>query len=94
MNNTLKRLQDNMMAAAFAEAGEWDTAREMAPESELNAKLTWFDKIFMAVAFAEAGLPDEAVRMTEFKAAPRVKASILDELGLSGVRMTYGTVTV
>jgi hypothetical protein len=37
MKNMVKKFQKTMLAAAFAEAGEWDTAREMTPDLELSS---------------------------------------------------------
>jgi hypothetical protein len=62
MKNILRKFQETMMAATFAEAGEWDTAREMAPVTELSRDPTWLNRIFMAITFAESGLHDEAIR--------------------------------
>lgn len=62
MKNSIKKFQKNMMAAAFAEASEWDTAKEMAPAKELARELNWVDRIFTAVTFAESGMHDEAIR--------------------------------
>ena len=36
MKNFFYKFPKNMMAATFAEAGEWDTAREMTPVAELS----------------------------------------------------------
>ena len=85
-----------MAAAAFAEAGEWDTARELTPETELSREPTWLNKVFMAVTFAESGLYDEAVRYL----GPAVfgkndfNGELAANLGLKGVRLMYGTVSI
>ena len=96
MKNILEKFQNIMMAAAFAEAGEWDTARKMTPVSELSRELTWVDRIFMAVTFAERGLHDEA--MPFLNPAGRgnrgFNSAIADNLGLKGVRLIYGTVSI
>lgn len=96
MKNIIKKFQENMVAATFAEAGEWETANKMAPETRLTREPTWIDKIFAAVTFAESGLHEEAVNfMKPAKQRNRGFNSVLaDELGLKGVRLTYGTVTI
>ena len=50
-----------MSAITFAEAGEWATAREMMPDGMVNKKISWFSSIFMAVAFAENDMRDDAL---------------------------------
>ena len=94
--NILKKFQENMAAATFAEAGEWDTAKRMAPEKELSREPSILNKIFMAVTFAEAGLQREAVRIMEPKRhGNRGFNSVLaEELGLKGVKLMYGTVSI
>ena len=97
MKNIIKRFQETMMAATFAEAGDWDTAREMIPVSEASTEPSWLDRVFMAATFAEAGLHDEAVRLMDPAAAKRQRgynSAVLDSLGLKGVRLMYGTVTI
>ncbi|MDT8335466.1 MAG: hypothetical protein RQ753_07190, partial [Desulfurivibrionaceae bacterium] len=68
----------------------WDIAREMMPASRPNAKISWLQKIFMAVTFAEAGLDREALLFLDEHTVPQAKNSFLDVVGLSGVRVTYG----
>ncbi|MCK5340243.1 MAG: hypothetical protein KAJ60_04165 [Desulfobulbaceae bacterium] len=80
------------MAATFAEAGEWDTARKMIPEHEPNRKTSWFFRNFSAVAFAEEGMHDEARQMVAGE-----RKHFLDDLaglGLGKVHLRYGTVCV
>lgn len=96
MKNMLKKFQETMTAATFAEAGEWDTARDMTPEIELSGEQTWLNKIFTAITFAESGLYNDAVLFLEPKARnDRGFNSVLAEnLGLHGVQLTYGTVSI
>ena len=63
MKPTMKQYKDWRIAVAFAEVGEWETAREMTPD--LGPKITtdWLERIFIAVAFAEEGLHDEALQI-------------------------------
>ena len=96
MKKFLSRLQKNMMAVAFAEAGEWDTAKEMIPVTELSREPTKLNSIFMAITFAESGLPHDAVSFLELYDHKNrgFNASIAEELGLHGVRVLYGTVSL
>ena len=96
MKNILRKFQETMMAATFAEAGEWDTAREMTPVTELSREPTWLNKIFMAITFAESGFHDEAVRFMGPAAAGNrgFNSSIAEDLGLQGIRLVYGTVSI
>jgi hypothetical protein len=89
MKNILRKFQETMMAATFAEAGEWDTAREMTPDTELSREPTWLNRIFMAITFAESGLHDEAIRGNR-----GFNSAIAEDLGLQGVRLMYGTVSI
>ena len=63
MKQTVKQYKDWWSAVAFAEVGEWDTAREMIPDSKPKTEIGWLGRIFAAVAFAEEGLHDEALRI-------------------------------
>ena len=80
-----------MDAVTFAEAGEWETARTMIP---LPSKSKWselFEKVFMAVAFAEEGMPEEAKRIMGAKpAVPKRINNFLHSIGLQNARMAYG----
>lgn len=80
-----------MTAITFAEAGEWDTAKNMMPISIRSRAINKFQKIFMAAAFAEEGLHAEAVSLAE---SPNLQVPSADDflqsLGLGGIRMTYG----
>ena len=96
MNNLLNKFQKNMMAATFAEAGEWDTAKQIAPATKLSREPSWLNKIFMAVTFAEAGLHAEAIHFMG-PATGRNRgfnSAITEDLGLRGVRLMYGTVSI
>ena len=80
-----------MTAITFAEAGEWETAKNMAPISIRSRAINKFQKIFMAAAFAEEGLHAEAIRLAEYPSLQAPNADdFLKSLGLGGVRMTYG----
>ena len=96
MKTLLMKLQRNMTAAAFAEAGEWEAAKEVAPAAELSRESSKLNRIFTAVTFAEAGLPTIALLFLKPEPArQRVRTTNLaEELGLRGVRLMYGTVTI
>ena len=88
---TLTRFQKWMTAITFAEAGEWETARNMVPVGMPGRAINQFQKIFMAAAFAEEGLHAEAIALAE-RPDSRVPSAdeFLQSLGLGGIRMTYG----
>jgi len=88
---TLTTFQKWMTAITFAEAGEWETAKTMMPAGIVNRTISKFEKIFMAAAFAEEGLHEEAISLAEAQnlQAPNADA-FLQSLGLGGIRMTYG----
>lgn len=88
---TLTTFQKWMTAITFAEAGEWETAKNMLPVTLQSRVINKFQKIFMAAAFAEEGLHDEAIRLAEGLSLEAPKADdFLQSLGLGGIRMTYG----
>lgn len=91
MLGMLKRLEDTFAAQAFAEAGERETAMQMAGVEEHGASVS---DVYAAAAFAEAGCFDEAREMLGMKAkrlAPTPKVcGFLDSVGLSGVHVAYG----
>jgi thioredoxin-like negative regulator of GroEL len=62
MKKFLRKLENMYAAAAFGEAGEFDTAREILGEkrSEKRTRAGKFEKLMMAVTFAEAGEHDTA----------------------------------
>lgn len=57
MKPTLNEFDTTMVAAAFAEAGEHESAREILarPRPEKEVRLGRFARMMMAIAFAEAG---------------------------------------
>ena len=50
----------------------------------------------MAVTFAESGIQDEVARLIDSKAVRNrgFSSTIAKDLGLHGVRLTYGTVRI
>jgi len=86
MKNIFKVLKDSMEAAAFAEAGEFETARSMAASGKkeeqkvvdikktMAGSLSRLDTIEEAITFAEAGEIDTARRiMKQLKGRSSVK---------------------
>lgn len=81
-----------MNAITFAEAGEWATAIAMLPEGHGKRAFAWLQQTFMAAAFAEAGMPEEALLLMNSQ-TPQANSSadaFLQSIGLGGIRMTYG----
>ncbi|MCL7487609.1 MAG: hypothetical protein M8357_05485 [Desulfobulbaceae bacterium] len=96
MNESSDKYRGWMMAVTFDEAGEWEVAREMIPPSTPKSRLGYLQKAFMAVAFAEGGLHEEAIRIMD-EQPRRHHHSIEDFLeatGLRGVSVTYAVVSV
>jgi hypothetical protein len=90
MKQLLNTFQQWMSAITFAEAGEWETARQMSPVCAQKSIISQFDQTFMATAFAEEGLYDEAVRIAEdVDCQTAAIDTFLQSLGLDGVRTTY-----
>lgn len=95
MKRMLEKFQKMAMAAAYAEAGEWETARGFVPAGKPGTLLTWLEDHFAAVAFAEAGLREEAVRIIGGRGLSRARGGdIYESLGLKGVHLSFGYVTV
>ena len=96
MKNFIQKFQDTMISATFAEAGEWDAAREMAPEHHLSRKPTWLNKVFMAITFAESGMREEALSFLEPAGTGNrgFNSASLNDIGLKGVQLAYGTVSI
>lgn len=97
MKKLLEKFENLSMAVTFAEAGEWDTARGMLPETKSKPRtaLNWLESHFAAVAFAESGLQEEAVQLTSGREFSRPQGQdIYASLGLKGVHLSFGYVTV
>jgi hypothetical protein len=87
----LKRLEDTFAGLAFAEAGETETAMQMAGVKDCGAGV---EDIYAAVAFAEADCPDAALEMlgcAPRRLTPPVQVcGFLESVGLGGVHVAYG----
>lgn len=82
-----------MNAITFAEAGEWETARTMMPLPTKSKWAEFFELTFMAAAFAEEGMHEEAQLLLGAKRhahAPKRIKFFLDSVGLRNVKMAYG----
>jgi len=91
-----KQTQHSWTAAAtFAEAGEWETARTFIPPTRRSRLLAWLERTSMVVTFAEAGMPEEAMRHTTQIPAhtPPSARNFLELCGLSDARLTFGVVS-
>ena len=84
-----------MMAITFAEAGEWRTARSLVPNRQ-RRRLTWFERMNVAVAFAEEGMHDEALHWAQETREAREGGLLeeLERLGISGVHVRLGVLSV
>ena len=61
----MKKMENTFAAAAFAEAGEHETAKQMmnSPRPEKRERVGMFERLMMAVTFAEANEHDTAVEI-------------------------------
>lgn len=91
MLGMLKGLEDSFAALAFAEAGEAETAMQMAGVQDCGASVS---DVYAAAAFAEAGCFAEAREMLggppKRLAPTRQVCGFLESVGLSGVHVAYG----
>ncbi|HBI15244.1 MAG TPA: hypothetical protein DDY20_06980 [Desulfobulbaceae bacterium] len=95
MKRMLEQFQKMAMAVTYAEAGEWNTARELVPDAKPSTELNWLEGHFAAVAFAESGLWEEAVRISSGRGVSRPRGKdFYESLGLKGVHLSFGYVTV
>lgn len=94
MKNNL--MKDWAVAATFAEAGEFETARQFIPQVILKRikKLSWFDRIMAGVTFAEADMSTEALKMLNFHRPSFKTDDFMAELGLKGCNYVFGVVSV
>lgn len=101
-----KKIEDTCAAAAFAEAGEHETAIRMAGVSDglLTAlrKMARFLEMHMtAISFAEVGCFDTAREILDREAPKRIRirrsddlATFLETVGLKNVRVCYGLASI
>jgi len=91
MLGMLKRLEDSFAGMAFAEAGENETAMQLAGVTNCGASVS---DVFAAAAFAEADCHDVALEMlgcAPRRHTPPVQVcGFLESVGLSGVHVAYG----
>ncbi len=87
---------DPWIAVAFAEVGEWETARRFAPAPGRRRAWAWLERHLVAAALAEGGLPGEALRVLRGGDGPpsRREEDALDALlRARGVRMSFGVLS-
>lgn len=102
MKKLTEKLENTYMAAAFAEAGEHNTAVQIAGLHATGEKKRFsifqpLEKMFNAITFAEAGCPELALEFVRTEPAQSGRKSFetfLDATGLRGVQFTYGVVRV
>jgi hypothetical protein len=99
MKKLIETLEKVFMAVSFAEAGEHETAMSLAGirPSRPGRLLKALENIYAAAAFAEEGCPETALGFLG-KGAPgpgkQSLESFLQNVGLYGVQVRYGFVTV
>ncbi len=96
MSVWIKKLENWFAAVAFAEAGEHGTAGELAglatrPARHEVSMLETFNRFAVAAAFAEENCPEIAREILDPTTRRR---SFLEDVGLAGVRVWYGTASV
>ncbi len=85
----ISKIRNMSAAVAFAEAGEFDSARSIAGMNSAPARsslLETAERFFAAVAFAESGLFTEADNMAHPTAAPRQAKTAPNFLELIGLQ--------
>lgn len=96
MKKIFETFSSMMNAVTFAEAGEFDTARQMLPaSSKKRNELSRLDKAFMAVTFAEAGLHEEALNIMNVKQTETHESvDFLEAIGLKGLNLKYAVLPI
>ena len=79
MNSNLSNWDRWMTAISFAEAGEFEMARQMIPEQRGEPQLTTIEKYSMAVAFAEAGEFETARQIIQEQKEEGQRATLLED---------------
>lgn len=82
-----------MTAVTFAEAGEWETARWYAAPPGKARPWAWIERHLVAAAFAEEGLPEEALRASGVERASWSKDPLDLLLAARGIRMFSGVLS-
>ncbi len=95
MRSIFAKFEKIFAAAAFAEAGEHETAREIAgfpPPTSTTSLSEKLDSLMLAVTFAEANCHETALEyLSRSKGSkPEAKSSFAEAVGLQGIRIWYG----
>jgi hypothetical protein len=94
MNRKEGKHQSWETAITFAEAGEWEMARSFMPSARQGKLVAWFEKISMAITFAEHGLHEEAVRIAASGHSVSARRRNFFELcALDNVPCTFATLS-
>ena len=96
MKKAMDTFQKWMTAITFAEAGEWDMAKQMSPPVHAPSReINRIEQCYMAAAFAEAGLYEDAIRIADgLDYQVPAADNFLQSLGLNEVRVRYGVLAV
>jgi hypothetical protein len=99
MKKWRETLEKMFMAVSFAESGDHETAISLAGirPSRTGRLSKAFENVFAAAAFAEAGCPETALGFLGKIASRPGKQSLeifLQDVGLHGIKVQYGFVTV
>jgi hypothetical protein len=74
MKNLIKKLENIYSAVAYAEAGEFETAKqimnEIRPEKRIG-KISRLERVMMAITFAEANEHDTAIEIMRGEKRPQ-----------------------
>ena len=101
--NKESKFEKTFAAAAFAEAGEHETAIRVGevsdrPKRFLDKILNGWQNHMAAIAFAEANEHDEALRWVGTEKTQRnhkdTLADFLEKVGLENARVCYGVVPI
>jgi hypothetical protein len=78
MKNLMKRFENIFAASAFAEAGEFETAKQIMEEvrPEKRVRAGRLERIMMAITFAEAGEHETAIDIMREEKRPQKRERI------------------
>jgi predicted negative regulator of RcsB-dependent stress response len=79
MKSLIKKLENIYSAAAYAEAGEFDTAKQIMNEVRTEKrvrKISKLERVMMAITFAEANEHDTAIEIMRGEKRPQKRDRI------------------